>query len=245
MSDPIVSILKAPPNIRRLKCASRLDRMLIERLQKARTSRICPSVVGTTSHDAGAPALTDYEGSLLTLVLGSQPVTAYQLLKIYRRSPVSRFNESKGSLYPLVRRLTDRGLLESCRVASDGRKAQLLMCTRAGRDAVRTWARQIGPTHVLPDDPLAIKVAALQWLSPDEQQEWIATARQMMVRKMAELEAGCAARSTPLAELVQAGAILGLYGRIEWVNLLSRRLDNGADAGPSHPTPGTKDGSVC
>src|SRR5688500_7080847 len=57
-------------------------------------------------------SLTDNEGPLLVLVLRVQPVTAYQIAKIYADSPVTDFNASKGKLYPLIQRLVGRGLLK-------------------------------------------------------------------------------------------------------------------------------------
>src|SRR5262245_51840500 len=103
---------------------------------------------------SGADVLTDNEGSLLTLVLRRQPVTAYQLLRIYAQSPVSSFNESKGSLYPLIRRMKARGLIETQAVEGDGRNAERLTCTEAGKTAARQWVNRLEPRHILPDDPL-------------------------------------------------------------------------------------------
>ena len=90
-------------------------------------------------------------------MLRRQPVTAYQLLRLYEQSPVSSFNESKGSLYPLIRRLKARGLIAAQPVAGDGRKAERLTCTAAGRAAARRWVTQLEPRHILPDDPLRTK----------------------------------------------------------------------------------------
>ena len=50
---------------------------------------------------AGSYDLTDHEGTFLSLVLRIQPVTAYQVIKVYEESPVSNFNTSKGKIYPL------------------------------------------------------------------------------------------------------------------------------------------------
>src|SRR5688572_1020824 len=87
---------------------------------------------------ADAPhQLTDHEGTFLSLVLRIQPTTAYQVTKIYEASPVNNFNTSKGKIYPLIRRLTERGLLSKQLVEGDGRGTEALLCTRAGEKAVR------------------------------------------------------------------------------------------------------------
>jgi DNA-binding PadR family transcriptional regulator len=109
--------------------------------------------------------LTDHEGTFLSLVLRIQPATAYQVTKIYEDSPVSNFNTSKGKIYPLIRRLAERGLLAKTPIAGDGRGAEELSCTAEGKKAVREWARQVRPTHLLLDDPLRTKVQSFGLLS--------------------------------------------------------------------------------
>src|ERR1044071_4319465 len=81
--------------------------------------------------------LTDHEGTFLALVLRIQPTTAYQVAKVYEASPVSNFNTSKGKIYPLIRRLTEHGLLARSEVEGDGRGTEMLRCTKAGEKAVR------------------------------------------------------------------------------------------------------------
>ncbi len=56
--------------------------------------------------------ITEHEGMLLALMLRQQPVTAYQLFRFFETSPVTSINASKGQLYPAIRRLRERGLIE-------------------------------------------------------------------------------------------------------------------------------------
>src|ERR1044071_1630985 len=118
---------------------------------------------------AGKLDLTDHEGTFLSLVLRIQPATAYQVTKIYEDSPVSNFNTSKGKIYPLIRRLVERGL--------------------QGKKAVREWVTQIRPTHLLLDDPLRTKVQSFGLLSREEQIAWIVEVKERLHEKLAELEA--------------------------------------------------------
>ena len=76
--------------------------------------------------------VTEHEGLLLALVLRQQPVTAYQLFKIFEQSPVTSINASKGQLYPAIRRLKARGFLTARKVAGDGRNAEDLQVHRDG-----------------------------------------------------------------------------------------------------------------
>jgi DNA-binding PadR family transcriptional regulator len=178
---------------------------------------------------ASRPDLTDNEGSLLALVLRSQPITAYQVLKVYERSPVSSFNESKGSVYPLIRRLKERGLLLARQVEGDGRNSERLSCSKAGKEAVRRWVMQVRPAHVLLDDPLRTKVISFGLLDREEQLEWLARVRAIVAAKIEEIEAYDAHVSIPFQAMVQANTMIALQARIEWLDALSRTLSDAAD----------------
>jgi DNA-binding PadR family transcriptional regulator len=184
--------------------------------------------VKDTGDTASQPDLTDNEGSLLALVLRTQPITAYQVLKFYERSPVSSFNESKGSVYPLIRRLKKRGLLLAREVEGDGRKPERLSCSQAGREAVRRWVMQVRPAHVLLDDPLRTKVISFDLLDRDEQVAWLARARAIVAAKIEEIQAYDAQVSIPFQAMVHENTMIGLRGRIDWLDALSRAVSDPA-----------------
>lgn len=173
---------------------------------------------------AGNDHLTDNEGSLLTLVLRRQPVTAYQLLRIYAQSPVSSFNESKGSLYPLIRRLKARGLIAAQPVDGDGRNAERLSCTDAGKAAARRWVARLEPRHILPDDPLRTKAISFGLLDARERRAWIATARALTEAKKAEVEAYLIGLDMPNQDAVAANALGALQARLAWLDRLEEGL---------------------
>ena len=170
---------------------------------------------------AGDDILTDNEGSLLTLVLRRQPVTAYQLLRIYAQSPVSSFNESKGSLYPLIRRLKARGLIAAQPVDGDGRNAERLTCTDAGKAAARRWVARLEPRHILPDDPLRTKAISFGLLDARERRAWIASARMLTEEKIAEVEAYLIGLDMAYQDAVAANALGALQARLEWLDKLA------------------------
>lgn len=170
--------------------------------------------------------LTDNEGSLLTLALRRQPVTAYQLLRIYAQSPVSSFNESKGSLYPLIRRLKARGLIAADPVDGDGRKSERLSCTDAGKEAARRWVARLEPRHILPDDPLRTKAISFGLLDADERRAWIENARKLTEEKIAEVEAYLIGLDMPFQDAVAANAMGALQARLEWLDKLMLGIEN-------------------
>ena len=168
--------------------------------------------------------LTDHEGTFLSLVLRIQPVTAYQVIKIYEDSPVSNFNTSKGKIYPLIRRLTEQGLLAKRAVAGDARGTEELVCTAAGRRAVKRWVSEIRPTHLLLDDPLRTKVQSFDLLSPDERIGWILRAKEELHGKLEALEAYGREVDVPFKEFVHDNAVRALRARMDWLDRMLFQL---------------------
>lgn len=168
--------------------------------------------------------LTDDEGTFMALLLRVQPATGYQLSKIYAESPVSNFGISKGKIYPLIRRLKDRGLITVAAVDDDRRGTGLLSCTKSGREAVRAWVMDIRPNHVLPEDPLRTKVQSFDLLSPVEQIQWVQLARTMTDQKLQELEEYSREVTVPFKDLVHGNAEAALRNRAEWLEHISTRI---------------------
>ena len=169
-------------------------------------------------------ALTDHEGTLLALVLRVQPVTAYQISRIYENSPVSNFNTSKGKLYPLVRRLRERGLLQAELVTEDARRTERLSCTPLGREAVREWTMQVRPVHLLLEDPMRTKVQSFDLLSREEQIAWILEVKSQLLQKLADVEAYGKNVAVPYQEFVHDNAIASLRGRMDWLDRMLLKI---------------------
>ena len=171
-----------------------------------------------------ASHLTDDEGTFLSLLLRVQPATAYQISKIYAESPVSNFGTSKGKIYPLIRRLKDRGLISSRAVVGDARNSEVLKATARGREAVRKWLMLIKPSHLLPEDPLRTMLQSFDVLSKSEQLEWIAKARAGLEAKLAELEDYGAAVHVPFKELVHENAVISVETRLDWLSRIEETI---------------------
>jgi DNA-binding PadR family transcriptional regulator len=174
--------------------------------------------------------LTDNEGTLLALVLRQQPITAYQIAKIYEQSPVSNFNTSKGKIYPLIRRLRDRGLLAAQPVKGDARGTERLICTGKGRDVVRAWAKQVRPTHLLLEDPLRTKVQSFELFSRDEQIQWVVEAKALLSEKLRQVEDYGREVDVPYKDIVHDNAVSSLRARLDWLDRVLHRVVRGEPA---------------
>lgn len=162
--------------------------------------------------------LTDHEGTFLSLVLRLQPVTAYQVTKVYELSPVSNFNTSKGKIYPLIARLEKDGLLEKRTVSGDKRGTEELLCTKAGRQAVKHWVQEIRPTHLLLDDPMRTKVQSFDLLSEQERLDWIVAAKAQLHEKLDALEAYGKEVDVPFKQFVHDNAVSSIRARMDWLD---------------------------
>lgn len=177
-----------------------------------------PKAKATASEAAPGLELTDHEGTFLALVLRTQPVTAYQVSKIYDESPVSNFNTSKGKIYPLIRRLIERGLLARAAVANDARGTEQLSCTELGQEAVRGWVKRFQPAHLLLEDPLRTKVQSFDLLTHEERLAWILEAKEQLAAHEQRLEAYGAEVSVPFQDFAHDNAIRSLRARMTWLD---------------------------
>lgn len=165
--------------------------------------------------------MTDNEGSLLALVLSREPLTAYQLLRLYKQSPVIRFNESKGALYPIVRRLKARGYLEARQIPGMRRKAERLHCSHRGREAARRWIMKIEQRHILVEDPLRTRATYFGLLDRVEQHAWVAKARALTEQKLAVMSSALVQEGRDLGYAIEDNVFVALQGRLRWLENLS------------------------
>lgn len=164
--------------------------------------------------------LTENEGSLLGVVARMQPMTTYQLLKIYAESPVSTFNSSKGGVYKTVRNLKLRGLIAVEPIKDDARNAEMLSTTARGLDMLRAWTRGLRPEHTLIMDPLRTRVLSLDLLSRDEKIAWVVDAKNLIREKLAEVEAYGAKVDVPFQDIVHMSSVGSLQEKILWLEKL-------------------------
>lgn len=173
--------------------------------------------------------LTDNEGSLLAVILRQQPVTAYQVMRIYELSPVTSFNTSKGGLYPAINRMRERGLISAEVIEGDKRGSERLSCTPAGVAAVKQWVKDLRDTHFLPIDPLRTKVMSFDLLSRDEQIEWIVDAKAQMQAKLDEVDIYGTTVEVPFQALVHDNAVTALNMRMQWLDRLMQHVVKGTE----------------
>jgi DNA-binding PadR family transcriptional regulator len=164
--------------------------------------------------------LTEHEGRLLALVLREEPVTAYQLLKIFRDSPIASINASKGQLYPAIARLKAWGLLEGSKLPANGRKGEDLRTTLAGRTALREWMKDINVTHVASSDGLGTRVLSFDLFTQQERLDWIVKAKTLVRQHGDVVEEYYKLVDVPYEELAHRCLTEVLRVKMEWLDEL-------------------------
>lgn len=169
--------------------------------------------------------VSDGEGTLLSLVERAQPVTVYEVSKIYLASPVTNYGTSKGKLYPMVRRLKSHGLIEGIPIADDQRGTEHLRCTETGLAALRQWVGAVEPGHALPDDPLRTRIQSLHLLTRAEQLDWLDRARDAVAAKVREVEAYVEQVDMPRAAIALDHVRSVSQARLRWIERTARVLE--------------------
>ena len=82
-------------------------------------------------------------GYALLGLLHGKASSGYDLRKIFTETPMGRFSDSPGAIYPALRRLEERKLItESAIVQPTKRRRKALQITPEGRVASKAWLRR-------------------------------------------------------------------------------------------------------
>ncbi len=173
--------------------------------------------------------LTDLEAAVLGVVWSDGPCTAYAVRKQFQESISSHWSASTGSIYPLMRRLADRGLIAG-RVLHRGRRpGREYHITPPGRQALRGW---IGPPvdRTAVDgtfDPLRTRTFFLGLLDQGELASWLDSAaaelkrlEKITLERIAELESD----GSRFALLATRNALGEVRARKAWLVTVRREL---------------------
>jgi DNA-binding PadR family transcriptional regulator len=86
--------------------------------------------------------LTTFEYALLGLV-GMSPMAGYDVHKVFATTPLAHFSASPGAIYPALRRLARRGLLDAqLDRTRETRPRRVYALTDAGEEALEGWLHQ-------------------------------------------------------------------------------------------------------
>ena len=171
--------------------------------------------------------LSEAEGRVLALIAMLETPTTYTVFAVLEGSPTGPLQTSKGTVYPIVERLKARRFVEVEPVPNSGRGAETLAVTETGMKAVREWVSDIRPDHVLPYDPLRMRIPALQFLTYDERMEWLASAKRLNQEKVDQVDAYQSEVEMAFASIAHAAAFGALAAQSRWLDKLFIELVEG------------------
>jgi DNA-binding PadR family transcriptional regulator len=118
--------------------------------------------------------LTELEGAVLGAVVRDGPCTSYAVKEMFRASPSEFWSGSAGSIYPLMKRLEQRGLVASEKGSTGRRGHRTYRATPKGRRAFARWMTDAERAAAMGIDPLRTRLVFLGQLSARDRTEFCA-----------------------------------------------------------------------
>ena len=117
--------------------------------------------------------LTDLEGAVLGYIASDGPVTSYAVGREFAASPSEFWTGSAGAVYPLMLRLTARGLLAGTPGARGRRRATWYTLTPDGRAELKRWLLDIDRASGMGFDPLRTRLGFMGLVSEVERRRFL------------------------------------------------------------------------
>jgi DNA-binding PadR family transcriptional regulator len=121
--------------------------------------------------------LTDLEGAALAEVASRGTATSYVISQAFARSPSEYWSGSAGAVYPLIKRLASRGLLEPSAAAAGRRQRIDYQITPEGRAALEDWLLDAHRAAGMGFDPLRTRLGHLHLVTPEKRQAFLTEVR--------------------------------------------------------------------
>lgn len=130
--------------------------------------------------------LTELEGVALAVIARSGPMTAYGVKEVLAGSPSRFWSGSAGAVYPLMKRLAERGLLTPSGTATGQRAATTYTVSRNGKRALKAWLADVDKAIDPGIDPLRFRLLYLSVLSDRERTKFLEDVSRRLVEAVTE-----------------------------------------------------------
>lgn len=121
--------------------------------------------------------LTNLEGAALAEIASRGAATSYAIAQVFARSPSEYWSGSAGAVYPLIKRLAARGLLQPSAAAEGKRQRLDYQITDAGRVALEEWLLDAQSAAGMGFDPLRTRLGHLHLVSPEKREDFLIQVR--------------------------------------------------------------------
>lgn len=162
--------------------------------------------------------LSDLEGGALAFIARNGPTTSYAVAKDFADSPSEFWSGSAGAVYPLIKRVLARGLLEASKGKDGARARTRYTLTPAGLKAMKAWLLNAKRASSIGFDPLRTRIVHLDQVSAEERKEFL---------KQVQALLDAAKSETVWNDIPRLAAIHAtvLEARQSWLNALKALFD--------------------
>ena len=172
--------------------------------------------------------LSELEGAVLGVTSLDEPLTPYQIRKVFERSPNPHWSASAGSIYPLVERLARHRLLSARAHVIGQRRGMKYSLTASGRKVLRSWILDAKHDKLVGiSDLLRLRFRFLSELKRTEQRRFIVAMIHKMTEEVKKIEADSRRKSSShddYSYLTARGALLMARARLTWLQEVRKRL---------------------
>ena len=177
--------------------------------------------------------LTTLEYALLGLI-GMSPMSGYDVHKAFATTPLAHFSSSPGAIYPALRRLARRGLLDAqLDRTTEARPRRVYTLSVSGEETLEAWLGQSVTREELirgGGAPILRFALAEGRLSAEEVVAYLASYREALEAYREELrEHEAQMPAGPLhGRLALQHGIRGYEGEVEWTTWAANRIKRAA-----------------
>jgi DNA-binding PadR family transcriptional regulator len=172
--------------------------------------------------------LSELEGAVLGLVATHQPVTPYQIRKIFAQCPNQHWSASAGAIYPLMDRLATARLVSVREHTQGDRIGQHFSITATGKKRLRSWilAADHGRLTTIAD-LVRLRISFIRELTENERRAFLADMIAKIgaeAERMAREERTLRDGNDPIEYLIARGGLIMAQARLTWLHEVKQRL---------------------
>lgn len=171
--------------------------------------------------------LSELEGVCLGILRSHDRCTAYTVRVKLKKAPSSHWCASAGSVYPLLARLEDEGLIKADTDEDDGRGRKLLRITRNGQAALKRWLVAGADQDIISSvtDPIRSRMFFLSALNRAQRLRYIDDVIEKMTLYLEQTRERLGNEEDDLYDYLGAlGATKVTLARIEWLQVVRQKL---------------------
>lgn len=170
-------------------------------------------------------ALTELESCVLAVVWRRAPCSAYAVRKVFAESITPDWSSSSGSIYPVLKRLRDLGLVSSAAEAWGKSGKAVYATTPAGDLALRQWLLSRDDALAAPADPVRTRMSFFDALPSADQDAFLSEAERQTADALRTARSSAAAAEA-LGEpdyRAHTGLVYALLARRAWLRSIRGR----------------------